>query len=219
MATRIEAMTTGPAPASAAEIGDLLDLLDRAEAEGRDDNSLQQQARDAVQDLALAAKAGDERALPALRVLIDRRPESFTIRRFGDAAIQEAAKLAASDGDLLNREMIARQIAGMREELAGPGASALERALAERVALAWYDAHRVEIGYAAQEASGAPSEKAEFLSRQRTRAQSRFLAAAKSLATVRRLALPVLHVHATGAAPTGPGAAGDRLRVLACDPD
>ena len=65
MATRIEAMPTGPAPASEAEIGHLLDRIDRAEAEGRDEKPLQQAAWDAVPDLAQAAKAGDERALPA----------------------------------------------------------------------------------------------------------------------------------------------------------
>jgi hypothetical protein len=44
------------------------------------------------------------------------------------------------------------------------------------------------------EAEPKTAERAEFLSRQRSRATARFLAAARSLATVRRLAVPTLQL-------------------------
>ena len=215
MANKIQAKPKGPPPVTGAEMGA---ILDRVDAAGERKRGVPEDVWEGpVRALLRAAQDGDDRAMPALRVLLDRRPACFTIHPFGDTAIQEAARLAAPDGDLLEREVIARQIAAMRDELTGPGASPLERALAERVALAWYDAHRVEMDYAAQEQAGVSPAKAEFLSRQRSRAQSRFLAAAKSLATVRRLALPVLHLHRDVTPPAPVAAPEDRLRVLAGD--
>ena len=85
---------------------------------------------------------------------------------------------------------------------------------AERVALAWYDAHRTDISASQAELAGTSLAKAEFLSRQRTRSNARFLAATKALATARRRALPVLHVH-RDETPPAPAATAVRMRVLA----
>jgi hypothetical protein len=64
--------------------------------------------------------------------------------------------------------------------------------LAERVARAWFDALGRDV--AAEEAAAAKKSQLEvdFRGEQRTRANARFLAAARSLAEVRRLALPAL---------------------------
>lgn len=214
MANKNQAKSSGPPPATAAEMGALLDRVDRAEAEGEDKKPHQQAAWDAAQAIMRAAQAGDERAMPALRALMDRRPSFASSRPIGDVAIREVAKLWSPDGDLFNRECIARQIAAMRDELAGPGASALERMLAERVALAWFAAHHGDVAAVSAELDGVSLARGDYLSRQRSRANARFLAAAKALATVRRLAMPVLHVH-RDEAPPAPVASAERLRVLA----
>lgn len=215
MAGSIAMGRAGAAPATAEEMKAVLDRVDRAEAEGQDDGPSHRAAWDALQALIRAAQAGDARALPALRVAMDRRPTTLVNRPLGDVAIEEAARLTAGGDDLLAREGVIRQMVSIRDELAGPGAATLERLLAERVALAWHDAHRVDISAGRDEMAGASPERAEFLSRQRTRAQARFLAAAKSLATVRRLALPVIHVHKEMVpTPAGPLTSRDGLRIL-----
>ena len=71
--------------------------------------------------------------------------------------------------------------------------------LCQRVALSHFDSLHRDIIALEAEANGCTPERSEFLSRQRNRATARFLAAARSLATVRRLALPVLQLTITDA--------------------
>src|SRR5436305_237315 len=76
--------------------------------------------------------------------------------------------------------------------LAGPARAPLERLLAERVALCWLRLHHAEMWAARDEARGVAVRLAEFHDKHLTHAHRRFLSAVKTLATVRRLALPVL---------------------------
>ena len=214
MASQSEKKPTGAPLPTAAEVGVMLDRVDRAKVEGEDPGPFQQLAWEAAQALRVAAEAGDASAMPAMRVILDRRPNFFRPAKFEDIAPDEAAMLACARDDLLGREFTVREIRAVRDELAGPRATMLERLLAERVALTWFDAHRVDILNGRNELAGCSQDRAEFLSRQRSRSQARFLAAAKSLATVQRLAMPVLHLHRDVTPPT-PDAVGERFRVVA----
>jgi hypothetical protein len=122
---------------------------------------------------------------------------------------------------VLIRDVFIREMEATARQLAGPDASPLEVLLCQLVALTHFDATHRDIGALEAEANGCTAERAEFLSRQRNRSTARFLAAARGLATVRRLALPVLQVFQVDAsAATPPGIAaepaqesGPRLRI------
>src|SRR5262249_27073610 len=75
-------------------------------------------------------------------------------------------------------------------ELAGPAPTPLERLLVERIAACWLHLHHLELIYASKESMAL--ELGIYFQRSLTAAQKRYLSAIKTLATVRRLALPVL---------------------------
>jgi hypothetical protein len=81
----------------------------------------------------------------------------------------------------------------VRDDLAGPNPTALERILCERVALCWFDAHEMDRRYINQ--ADTSLKIAEYRESRRDRAHKRFLAACRTLATVRKLALPAIQVN------------------------
>jgi hypothetical protein len=102
-------------------------------------------------------------------------------------------KIAAGK-NIAARLTLAEKTASIRDELAGPNPTPLERILCERVALCWFDAHETDRRFAI-ESSGITFEEAEYREKRRDRANKRFLAACKTLATVRKLALPAIQVN------------------------
>jgi hypothetical protein len=136
------------------------------------------------------ARAGDASTLPAVRELL-RHPEA--IGAFGgDLAQQAELSLvqAASGDDLAFREALLRKTALLREELQGPSPTPLERLLVERVVACWLQVQDADIRYA--QAKNPSLAQGDYLQRRIDRAHKRFLTAARTLALVRRLALPVL---------------------------
>jgi hypothetical protein len=153
---------------------------------------------DEVRVLVLRAQGGDLTAAPRLRVLSDRDPEQLMKLGGGDIVASLKDLLVAKNvggNDILARETRLRQIDRIRDELAGPGPTPIERLLAERAALCWFELHTLDamvVGRWGEEGEGRP---ADDLDRSRDRAQRRYLAALKSLAQVRRLAVPLLQVN------------------------
>jgi len=190
----------GPVPSTVAELTDLFARIDGSE--GDEKRALQGRASEAIGHLLTFAKAGDERALPPLRLVLARRPDYFGKLGIADFAVKGRAMAAGGQKDVLIRDLFVREMEAMRDELAGPSPSPLERLLCERVALAWFDAHHRDIvEVEAEMGDGCSLVRAEYLARQRSRANARFLAAAKALATVRRLAMPSLQVNIAVPAP------------------
>ena len=132
-----------------------------------------------------AARRGDPAALPALRAFLDEKPEIW--RHAGDLAAHAErswAELAAGP-DLLARESLARQLAALKAELAGPTPTPLEWLLVERIAATW-----LQVNYAdaiAARARDVSVKQAELAIERQDRAHRRHLAAVAALATVRRL--------------------------------
>src|SRR5205085_63236 len=56
----------------------------------------------------------------------------------------------AAGSDLIVQEALRRKIETLRDDLAGPSPSPLERILCERVALTWFDAHDTDRQYVDQ---------------------------------------------------------------------
>jgi hypothetical protein len=132
------------------------------------------------------ARRGDPGALPGLRVALDADPSLW--QEAGDLAAraeQAWVGLACGSHNLYAREALARRLAALKAELAGPRPSPVERLLVERIAACWLQAAFADA--AAAGARDAGLKQAEFLARRQDAAQRRYLAAVRALTTYRTL--------------------------------
>jgi hypothetical protein len=141
------------------------------------------------------AQSGDEEAMPALRKILDHVPE---IRELLGADLERTVEYLVSkslggEDDLAFREAIKRKLAGLREELEGPSPTPTERLLADRIAACWLQVQEADFRYA--QAGNCSFAQANFHLRRQDSAHRRFLSALRTLATVRKLGLPMLQVN------------------------
>ena len=142
--------------------------------------------------LAVRAQNGDVAALPALRDLLE-EPAAVDILG-GDLARRAQRTLVEKlcGQNLLLKESVTRKLDLMRFELAGPNPTPLERLLVERIVACWLHLHHLETCYAERDLS---LELDSHYQRSIDRAQKRYLAAIKTLAVIRKLALPALQLN------------------------
>jgi hypothetical protein len=138
------------------------------------------------------ARAGDPEALPELRRTLEHAP---TAAAFFDlsACVRAAWLRLVAGNDLLLRDLAARELDQLRAALLGPAPTAVERLLADRVAVAWLQVQEADLRLTADRdgrAGEAPQRRADHATR-------RFLAAVRALTTVRRLSAPACQVHVT----------------------
>jgi hypothetical protein len=81
----------------------------------------------------------------------------------------------------------------LRDELAGPNPTPLKRLLVERIVACWLHLHHLEAIYSGKESMSL--DLGSYYQRSISSAQKRYLAAIKTLAVVRKLAVPVLPVN------------------------
>jgi hypothetical protein len=163
------------------------------------------------------ARGGDASALPALRDLLDRRPDLW--RHYGDLAEHaEVSWVAVAAGtDLMLAESLRRKAAEMRAELAGPAPTPLERLLADRAVACWLQVNYCDA--AAARAGGASVRQAALASRRQESAQRRFLQAIGALAALRRLMPPAKEVKGLPCDGEPVGVEGGCLPLSLHDPD
>jgi hypothetical protein len=145
-----------------------------------------------VESLIQRANEGDETVLPALREMLEARPEIW--KYCGDLAVKAEREWVGflSVKSLLVRESLVKQIEELRDSLSRPGQSALEGLLIDRVIATWFQVHYAELycvvgeKLAADKKSVSPATAAETQSRA-SLAQYRHLQAIKTLAMVRKL--------------------------------
>jgi hypothetical protein len=94
-----------------------------------------------------------------------------------------------SGGDLLVQEALPRQLAAMKQELAGPNPSPLERLLAERVVATWLQLSFFEAHYA-KNLGNLHIAQGEYHQRRLDRLYRRHLSAMRTLVQVRKLLKP-----------------------------
>jgi hypothetical protein len=89
------------------------------------------------------------------------------------------------------------ELCEVSDGLAGPSPSPIERMLAEAAATSWFAFRMHEAHYAGCKASeeGMTIAQSEHSQRRIDRAHRRFLSTLKTLATVRRLAIPALQIN------------------------
>jgi hypothetical protein len=171
----------------------------------------QRQALKKWRGLVKQAEKGDKEALPAIREALDELPElAWHLSNVAEAAEHSLMKQMTGEGDLLTKEIVPRQLAAMREELAGPSPSPLERLLVERVVATWLQLHYFEARYAAI-MGDLTMMQSEHHQKRIDRAHRRYLSAIRTLAQVRKLG-PALQINigekqinlAGGELPNGP---------------
>jgi hypothetical protein len=171
-----------------------------------------------IRSLIKRAQCGDESTLPAVRKFLQ-NPEAIDLLG-GDLARQAELSFIsnAAGKDLAFREALVGKLAQLRAELAGPNPAPVERLLVERVVACWLQVQDADIRYAQAQTNNPALAVSDFQQRRMDRAHRRYLSAIKTLATVRKLALPVLQVNIAGqqvnvgqarAAPAGPAAASN----------
>lgn len=154
----------------------------------------QQRVVEQLTTLVTKAERGDEAALAKTRKLFDALPDLSDLH--GDlAATAQAAFVNLVAGDkAATRLAISMKMKRMRADLAGPNATPLERLLVERVLACWLQSYHDDLAYADAVRRRSVKE-AEFYQRRQDRSARQFLKAMQSLATVRRLLIPVVQVN------------------------
>lgn len=148
---------------------------------------------DDLDRLLARARKGDRTALPAVRELL-RNPAAVAALGGELAELAERSFVQAmSPDDLAFREAVARKLQLLKAELLGADPSPVDRLLVERVAACWLQVQDADVR--AAQATGQSPKWFELYQRRMELANRRFLAAVKTLAQVRKLALPVLQVN------------------------
>lgn len=138
------------------------------------------------------AQRGDESTLPELRRMLT-CPE--VVDFFGNLAEQAERSLidATAGKNVAAREGLLRKLEMLREELAGPSPTSVERLLVERIVACWLQVQDADIRFA--QAKDVEIEWGDYFQRRMDRAHRRYLSAIKTLAHIRKFAIPVLQVN------------------------
>ncbi len=101
----------------------------------------------------------------------------------------------SGEQNLAVQEIYERKLDAMRQELAGPEASLLERLLAdERIVMCWLHLYYAEAVYT-QNIGDLTLRQAEFHQQRITKAHNRYLSSIRTLAQVRHLGVPAIQVN------------------------
>ncbi len=148
-----------------------------------------QEATDRVGDLLRRAEAGDPAVLPQIREVLA-SPEVVDLLGNLARRVERGLVDTVSGGNLAVREGLTKKLAEMRADLNGPEPTPLERQLVDRVVVCWLAVHDAELR-AAVLATIAPNQ-VDAWQKRIDAAHKRHLSAVKALATVRKLAVPVI---------------------------
>jgi hypothetical protein len=123
-----------------------------------------------------------------------RNPE----RAMDNWAVGELIEWAAGkNGNEKTKATLKADLCELAADLAGPRPSPVEMVLAETAATSWfaYRLHEARYSSAATSGEGMSLVQSEHAQRRMDRAHRRFLSTVKTLAAVRRLALPALQIN------------------------
>jgi hypothetical protein len=140
------------------------------------------------------AQKGDTSTLPVLRKMLESPGiVGFFGGNLAEQAEQSLIRAAAGD-DLAFKEALSRKLDLLRAELAGSDPTPVERLLVERIVACWLQVQDADVRYA-QGQKNCTFAQGEYQQRRQDRAYRRYLSAIRTLALVRRLALPALQVN------------------------
>jgi hypothetical protein len=142
-----------------------------------------------LKDLIARGHDGDEEALAKMDTVLEQIPS--VARKFGNlnVMVEEGFVERTASNSPFRQKSLRITLEGMREELAGPKSSPLEKLGAERVASCWLQLHYAELIYN-QELPKLYLEQDDYHQKRLDRLHKRYLSAMRSLAQVRKLLKP-----------------------------
>ena len=136
------------------------------------------------------AQAGDEEASFAIRNILEEEPNlAHTIVEVATRKTERVLLDKTSGDNVLLREALSLRLEAMREEIAGPNSSPLERLLAERIVTCRMQLEQAEVLYAGRLGKLTISQD-EYHQRRVDRLHKLYLSAIRELAQVRKLLKP-----------------------------
>jgi hypothetical protein len=142
------------------------------------------------------ANNGDESCFPEVRALLaDGKRGMFLREANGSPAelLRRHRTENACGKNVLIKEAMEQELDDLQADLAGPNPTPIEKLLAERASICWFIVHRYEDAYA--RSSGWSIDQADLQHRKIDKAHARFLSALRTLAQVRKLAVPTLQLN------------------------
>jgi hypothetical protein len=141
------------------------------------------------------AERGDRAALAEVVRRLEPVPEAWNLLSDLAGSVEREWVARVAGANPLVAEALRRRLATMRAELGGPAPSPLEALLVRRVLACWLQAQHADLEAARLLEQGTVSlTSASYSLKRQDRANARFLAAARSLAVVRRLLAPTVQV-------------------------
>jgi hypothetical protein len=139
-------------------------------------------------ELLKKAEKDNKESLPEIRKILKENPElAWRVMDYAKLAEWHLVERMTKDKDLGSKELLKRQLASMREEIAGENPSALERLLAERVVATWLQIQLFEGLYAAGMYQSMSVEQGSYQQKRLDRAHRNHLSAIRTLAQIRRM--------------------------------
>jgi hypothetical protein len=143
--------------------------------------------------LVKRAESGDSGSLPRLRALLDGQFAGYVRVVNIEKQARDAIMQPLCGDNLMAKELVERDIDRVARDLAGERPTAIERLLADRAALCWHLVNHYERAYA--QAGSISLNQGRYHQDRIDKAHRRYLSALKTLATVRKLALPAIQVN------------------------
>jgi hypothetical protein len=139
-----------------------------------------------LRDLVIRGHDGDEEALAKMDTVLEEIPS--IARKFGNlnVMVEEGFIERTSSNSPFRQKSLRVNLEHMREELAGPNPSPLEKLGAERVASCWLQLHYAELIYN-QSLPKLSLRQDDYYQKRLDRLHKRYLSAMRSLAQVRKL--------------------------------
>src|SRR5215218_1497649 len=148
-----------------------------------------------LEELVEKAGKADKKPLPEIRKILEESPElAWRSMDYGKLAEWHFVERMTNDKDFGSKEILRRQLAAMREEIAGEVPSPLERLLAERVVATWLQIQLFDGLYAAGMYQSTSVKQGSYQQKRLDRAHRNHLSAIRTLAQIRKLG-PVLQIN------------------------
>jgi len=145
------------------------------------------ESHEEIRAIVRRAEQGDKAVLPVLREMFELGPELANV--YGDLAKKAQRELIAAMAgeDLLMKETVPCKLETMKEELAGPSPTPLEKLLVERIVACWLALQHAELLWTQRSSGRVSVQELDFYERHLDRAQKRYLSAIRALAQIRKM--------------------------------
>jgi hypothetical protein len=141
-----------------------------------------------LDELAEKTGKGDKKPLPEIRKILKESPElAWQLMDFAKVAEWQYTEVMVKEEDLGLKEVLIRQLAAMREEVAGEDPSPMERLLAESIVLTWLQIQLFEGLYASGMYKSTSIRQGNYEQKRIDQAHRRHLSAIRTLAQIRKM--------------------------------